>query len=92
MDANGSPSTTDDLADLDQYRGWARFLFSILAALATIGIVLVPASTGGLDPTRIAAVWPIVAILTVNVAATLLVLLSLIRGLSRWSACGPCSR
>lgn len=86
MGANGPSSTTGDLAALAQYRNWARFLFSILAALAAIGLVLVPASTGGLDPDRFAAAWPLVVILTVNVAATLLVLLSLIRGLSRWSA------
>jgi len=70
---------------LGQYRDWARFLFAILALLAAIGLILVPSSTGGLDPTRIAAVWPIVLILTLNVAATLLVLVSLIRGLSRRS-------
>ena len=86
MGANGPSSTTGDLAALAQYRNWARFLFSILAALAAIGLVLVPASTGGLDPDRFAAAWPLVVILTVNVAATLLVLLSLIGGLSRWSA------
>jgi len=85
MAASGPSSTSGDLVALGQYRDWARFLFAILALLAAIGLILVPSSTGGLDPTRIAAVWPIVLILTLNVAATLLVLVSLIRGLSRRS-------
>jgi hypothetical protein len=76
----------DDLAGLDQYRRWARFLFGILAILAAIGLVLVPATTGGVDPGRVAALWPVVAILTANVAATLIVLVGLIRGLSHWSS------
>jgi hypothetical protein len=57
----------------------------ILAILAAIGLVLVPATTGGIDQARVAAVWPLIVILTANVAATLIVLISLIRGLSRWS-------
>jgi hypothetical protein len=41
--------------------------------LAAIGLILVPSSTRpGPDPDR--GVWPIVLILTLNVAATLLVL------------------
>jgi hypothetical protein len=81
-----SPGTkNEDLAGLDQYRRWARFLFAILAILAAIGLVLVPTTTGGVDPGRVAAVWPLIVILTANVAATLIVLVSLIRGLSGWS-------
>ena len=78
-------SSDEDLAGLDQYRRWARFLFGILAFLAAIGLVLVPATTGGVDPARVAAVWPLVLILTANVAVTLIVLVSLIRGLTTWS-------
>jgi lysylphosphatidylglycerol synthetase-like protein (DUF2156 family) len=77
--------TEEDRAGLDQYRRWARFLFTILALLAAIGLILVPANAG-LDPQRIAGLWPIVVILTANVAATLLVLLGLIRGLTKESA------
>ena len=84
--ATTSAATSDDLRGLDQYRRWARFLFGILAILAAIGLVLVPATTGGVDPARVAAVWPLVVILTANVAATLIVLLSLIRGLTRRSS------
>ena len=58
----------EDLAGLDQYRRWARFLFAILALLAAIGLVLVPA-TVGVDPQRVASAWPLVLILTANVAA-----------------------
>ena len=85
MSATGPGPTTGDLDALRQYRVWARFLFVVLALLAAIGLILVPSSSGGLDPARIAQVWPLVLILTLNVAATLLVLISLIRGLSRWS-------
>ena len=84
--ATPAPSTKEDLAGLDQYRRWARFLFGILAILAAIGLVLVPTTTGGVDPARLAAVWPLVVILTANVAATLIVLVSLIRGLTNWSS------
>ena len=84
--ATPTTSTKDELAALDQYRRWARFLFGILAILAAIGLVLVPATTGGVDPARVAAVWPLVVILTANVAATLVVLVSLIRGLTHWSS------
>ena len=84
--ATPAPSTQEDLAGLDQYRRWARFLFGILAILAAIGLVLVPTTTGGVDPARLAAVWPLVVILTANVAATLIVLVSLIRGLTNWSS------
>jgi hypothetical protein len=77
--------TTGDRAVLGPYRDWARFLAAVLALLAAIGLILVPSANGGLDPARIAQVWPIVLILTLNVAATFLVLVSLIRGLSRWS-------
>ena len=86
MSVTGQGATTGDLQALRQYRDWARFLFAILALLAVIGLILVPSTAGGLDPARIAQVWPIVLILTLNVAATLLALLSLIRGLSRWSS------
>ena len=84
--ATPAASTKEDLAGLDQYRRWARFLFGILAILAAIGLVLVPATTGGVDPARLAAVWPLVVILTANVAATLIVLVSLIRGLTNRSS------
>jgi hypothetical protein len=84
--ATPTTSTKEELAALDQYRRWARFLFGILAILAAIGLVLVPATTGGVDPARVAAVWPLVVILTANVAATLVVLVSLIRGLTHWSS------
>lgn len=85
------PATTpraaaDDLRGLDQYRRWARFLFAILAILAAIGLVLVPVTTGGIHAERVAAVWPLLLILTANVAATLIVMVTLIRGLTRWSA------
>ena len=81
------PATTSgDLKDLDQYRRWARFLFVILALVAAIGLVLAPVRSGGIVPERIAAVWPLFAITFVNFAATLIVLVSLVRGLSRWSA------
>lgn len=83
--ATDPAATSGDLRGLDQYRRWARFLFGILAILAAIGLVLVPATSGGIDPTRVAAVWPLLVILTANVAATLIVMLSLIRGLTRWS-------
>jgi hypothetical protein len=84
------PATTpgaaaDDLRGLDQYRRWARFLFAILAILAAIGLVLVPVTTGGIHAERVAAVWPLLLILTANVAATLIVMVTLIRGLTRWS-------
>ena len=81
----GVAPLSDEAAGLDRYRRWARFLYAILAMLAAIGLVLVPATSGGLDPERVAAVWPLVAILTANVAATLTVLVSLIRGLTRRS-------
>lgn len=85
-DPRPSPPSAGDPSALQSYRTWARFLFAILAALAAIGLVLVPTSNGGLDPGRVSAAWPLVVILTVNVAATLIVLLSLIIGLSRGSA------
>jgi len=77
---------TDDLRGLDQYRRWARFLFVILALVAAIGLVLAPARSGGIDPARIAAVWPLLVITLGDFAVSLIVLLSLIRGLTRWSA------
>ena len=78
-------STDGDPAALDPFRRWARFLFAILALVAAVGLVFVPL-TVGVDPARLAAVWPIVVILAVNLAATLIVLASLFRGLGRWSA------
>jgi len=78
-------STDGDQAALDPFRRWARFLFAILALVAAVGLVFVPL-TVGVDPARLAAVWPIVVILAVNLAATLIVLASLFRGLGRWSA------
>ena len=80
-----TPSTDGDPAALDPFRRWARFLFAILALVAAVGLVFVPL-TVGVDPARLAAVWPIVLILAVNLAATLIVLASLFRGLGRWSA------
>jgi lysylphosphatidylglycerol synthetase-like protein (DUF2156 family) len=83
--ASESGQTDEDLATLDPFRRWARFLFAILAAVAAVGIVLVPIGVG-LDPARLTAVWPLVLILAANLTASLVVLVSLIRGLSRWSA------
>ena len=83
--AVGPGTANEDLAALDPFRRWARFLFAILAAVALVGLVLVPIGVG-LDTSRLAAVWPLVLILAINVAATLIVLISLIRGLGRWSA------
>ena len=80
-----TPSTDGDPAALDPFRRWARFLFAILALVAAVGLVFVPL-TVGVDTARLAAVWPIVVILAVNLAATLIVLASLFRGLGRWSA------
>ena len=74
-----------DPAALDPFRRWARFLFAILALVAAVGLVFVPL-TVGVDPARLAAVWPIVLILAINLAATLIVLASLFRGLGRCSA------
>jgi hypothetical protein len=79
------PSVDADPAALDPFRRWARFLFAILALVAAVGLVFVPL-TVGVDPARLAAVWPLVLILVVNLAATLIVLASLFRGLGRWSA------
>jgi hypothetical protein len=73
-----------DPAALDQFRRWARFLFAILALVAAVGIVLVPVGVG-IEPARFAAVWPLVVIVALNVAATLIALVSLIRGLGRGS-------
>ena len=84
--ASHPAAASGDLRGLDQYRRWARFLFAILAILAAIGLVLVPTTSRGIDPARVAAVWPLLVILTANVAATLIVMVSLIRGLTRWSA------
>jgi hypothetical protein len=75
---------TGDLAALDQFRRWARFLFAILALVAAVGLVLVPIGVG-LDPARVLAVWPLILILAANVAASLIVLISLFRGLGRAS-------
>ena len=80
VSATGPGATSGDLESLRQYRDWGRFLFAILALLAVIGLVLVPSTAGGLDPARIAQIWPLVVILTLNVAATLAILVSLIRG------------
>ena len=77
---------TDDLPGLDQYRLWARFLFVVLALVAAIGLVLAPVRSGGIDPARVAAVWPLLFITLVDFAVSLIALLSLIRGLTRWSA------
>jgi hypothetical protein len=82
---DGQPALgTGDLAALDQFRRWARFLFAILALVAAVGVVLVPMGVG-LDPARLLAAWPLILILTANIAATLIVLLSLVRGLGRGS-------
>jgi hypothetical protein len=72
-------------ATLDQYRRWARFLFGLLAIVTGIGLVLVVAG-GTLVTDRLAAAWPIVALLGLNVGATLIVLLALIRGLGLGTA------
>jgi hypothetical protein len=70
---------------LDQYRRWARFLFGLLAIVTGIGLLLLVAG-GTLVTDRLAAAWPLVAITGINVAATLVVLLALIRGLSLGTA------
>lgn len=82
---DGQPGTaTGDLEALDSFRRWARFLVAILALVAAVGVVLVPIGVG-LDPARLTAVWPLILILAANLAATLIVLVSLFRGLGRWS-------
>lgn len=70
---------------LDQYRRWARFLFGLLAIVTGIGLVLVVAG-GTLAADRLAAAWPLVALIGLNVGATLIVLLALIRGLGLGAA------
>jgi hypothetical protein len=70
---------------LDQYRRWARFLFGLLAIVTGIGLVLVVAG-GTVVTDRLAAAWPLVALIALNVGATLIVLLALIRGLSLGTA------
>jgi hypothetical protein len=70
---------------LDQYRRWARFLFGLLAIVTGIGLVLIVAG-GTLLTDRLVAAWPLVAIVGLNVAATLIVLLALIRGLGLGTA------
>jgi hypothetical protein len=67
-------------ATLDQYRRWARFLFALLAIVTGIGLVLT-AVAGQLLTDRLATAWPLVALIAINVGATLVVLLLLIRGL-----------
>jgi hypothetical protein len=67
-------------ATLDQYRRWARFLFGLLAIVTGIGLVLT-AVAGPLLTDRLATAWPLVALIAINVGATLVVLLLLIRGL-----------
>lgn len=83
---NPSPTAAvgGDPAALDPFRRWARFLFALLALVAGVGIVLVPIGVG-VDPARFAAAWPLILIIALNVAATLIALVSLIRGLSSWS-------
>lgn len=82
--ASATASAGGDPAALDQFRRWARFLFALLALVAAVGIILVPIGVG-VDPARFAAAWPLILIIAVNVSATLIVLISLIRGLSSWS-------
>ena len=84
MSDTATASAGGDPAALDPFRRLARFLFIILALVAAVGIALVPIGVG-LDTTRLAAAWPLVVIIGLNLAATLIVLISLIRGLSRWS-------
>ena len=72
MDTTGTSArarVSGDLAALDQFRRWARFLFAILALVAAVGVVLVPIGVG-LDPGRLLAVWPLILILAANVAAS----------------------
>jgi hypothetical protein len=73
------PRRTDP-ARLDQYRRWARFLFVLLAIVAGVGLVLLLVG-GGIDPRRLAASWPLGAVLGLNVGATVVVLLIMIQGL-----------
>ena len=50
---DGQPaSATGDLAALEPFRRFARFLFAILALMAAVGVVLVPIGVG-LDPARL---------------------------------------
>ena len=70
---------------LDQYRRWARFLFGLLAIVTGIGLVLTVAG-GSLLSDRLAAAWPIIALLALNIGATLVSLVALIRGLGLGSA------
>lgn len=84
MNAGPTTAAGGDPAALDQFRRWARFLFALLALVAAVGIVLVPVGVG-LDPARFTAAWPLIVIIAVNVAATLIALVSLVRGLSGWS-------
>ncbi len=81
MDVLEAPPKRTDPKALEPYKRWARFLFIVLASLAAIGVILVVFGTG-IDPDRVAASLPLVVLLTTNVVATLVVFLSLIRGLS----------
>ena len=83
---NAAPTVAagGDPAALDLFRRWARFLFALLALVTAVGIVLVPIGVG-VDPARLAAAWPLILIIAVNVAATLIVLIGLVRGVSNWS-------
>jgi hypothetical protein len=83
---NAAPTTAagGDPSAVDQFRRWARFLFALLALVAAVGIVLVPVGVG-VDLARFAAAWPLILIVAVNVAATLIAFIALIRGLSGWS-------
>jgi hypothetical protein len=85
MDVPEAQTRRADPKALEPYKSWARFLFGVLAILAAIGVLLVVFGTG-IDPERVAASLPLVVLLTVNVVATLVVFLALIRGLTTSAA------
>ena len=78
--ADAARQQAEAVARLDQYRRWARFLFVLLAIVAAVGFVLLLVSAP-LDVDRLLASWPIVVVIALNVVATLIALLSLVRGL-----------
>ena len=78
--ADAARTQAEAAARLDQYRRWARFLFGLLAIVAAVGFVLLLVSAP-LDLDRLLASWPLVVVIALNVVATLIALLSLVRGL-----------
>jgi hypothetical protein len=76
---------SEDLAALEPYVRWARFVVALLIAVVAVGLALVPSSGARLDPDQLAAIWPRLAIIGANLGASLLALGSLFVGLGRRS-------